>query len=182
MNKSLTTVFVVTLLASTAIAQPMAGKQVEIPMPQSITVTCSDDVRPGTVVLSNPPQFSCQDYSLVKAVVGSGITIGPDANFDRISRALRRATNQNRVVSVAERRRNERNNRLVNRSKREMELDTSNGGYKSIPKTLDDFDKRFPGINRNAKFFVSDTSSCRGWVNVQKILNGECKEVKVRVQ
>ena len=63
-----------------------------------------------------------------------------------------------------------------------MELDTSNGGYKSIPKTLDDFDKRFPGINRNAKFFVSDTSSCRGWVNVQKILNGECKEVKVRVQ
>jgi len=180
-HKILTAACAVILLTSAAMAK---DRKVEIPMPKSITVTCSDTVRPGTVVMSNPPKFSCQDYTLVKAIIGTGITVGPDANYDRIARALRRANRKTRVVSVVERRQNERNNQLVNRSKREIELDSSNGNWRDIPqsRSLDDFGKRFPGISRNAQFFVSDTSSCRGWVNIQKILNGECKEVKVRVQ
>ena len=46
--------------------------------------------------------------------------------------------------------------------------------WRAIPDTsLDDFDKNFPGINRNRKFFVSDSDVCKGWVSVVKILNGE---------
>ena len=185
MNKFLTVAFATILLTSTAMAE---DRKVTVPMPKSITVTCSDTVRPGTVVMSNPPKFSCQDYVLAKAIIGTGITVGPDATYDRIARALRRVKRQNRVLSASEIRQNERNTQLVNRSKREIERSQEprvymDNSWRDIGDTsLDDFDKRFPGINRNAKFFVSDTSSCRGWVNIQKILNGESKEVKVRVQ
>ena len=79
-NLLLTTAFAVTL-----ISPAFAGdKTVTVPMPKSITIVCSDSVKPGTVVLSNPPKFSCQDYNLVKTMVGTGITIGPDSNINRI--------------------------------------------------------------------------------------------------
>ena len=118
MNKFLTVAFATILLTSTAMAE---DRKVTVPMPKSITVTCSDTVRPGTVVMSNPPKFSCQDYVLAKAIIGTGITVGPDATYDRIARALRRVKRQNRVLSASEIRQNERNTQLVNRSKREIE-------------------------------------------------------------
>jgi len=68
MNKFLTVVFATTLLASPAIAE---DKKVTVPTPKSITITCSDDVRPGTLVLSNPPKFSCKDYDLAKDMIGT---------------------------------------------------------------------------------------------------------------
>ena len=194
MNKFLTTACAATLLTSTAMAEQ---RTITVPTPKSITIVCSDSVRPGTVVLTNPPKFSCQDYDLAKAMVGTGITVGPDVNVNRITRALRRATNRTTVADRIEKRRNEINNRLVNRSKSEivngwkdvrmpeLEPKQSNvydNSWRAIPDiSLDDFDKKFPGINRNRKFFVSDSDVCKGWVSVVKILNGECKNSKVRV-
>ena len=180
MNKFLTVAFATTLLASTAMAE---DRTVTVDLPKSITVVCSDTVAPGTVVLSNPPKFSCKDYKLAKAMVGTGITIGPDSNINRITRALRRATRSSQIAEFD--RRQSRRNFLTESPLNEPRVSTTHmdNSWRDIGDTsLDDFDKRFPGINRNAKFFVSDTSSCRGWVNIQKILNGECKEVKVRVQ
>ena len=82
-------VAVATILMSTT---AMGGeRKVTVPTPKSITLICSDDVRQGTVVLSNPPKFSCKDYDLVTKIVGTGITVGPDANVNRITAALRRA-------------------------------------------------------------------------------------------
>ena len=200
MNKFLTAACAATQLTSTAMAEQ---RTITVPTPKSITIVCSDSVRPGTVVLTNPPKFSCQDYNLAKAMVGTGITVGPDVNVNRITRALRRATKTTTVADRIEKRRNEINNRLVNRSKSEIvngwkdvrmpELGPTprynrkpsahmDNSWRAFPDTsLDDFDKKYPGINRNRKFFVSDSDTCTGWVSVVKILNGECKNSKVRV-
>jgi len=198
MQKTLLTATVVAAMITPAALAVAGDRTVTVPTPKSITIVCSDSVKPGTVVLTNPPKFSCQDYDLAKAMVGTGITVGPDVNVNRITRALRRATSTTTVAGRIEKRRNEINNRLVNRSKSEIvngwrdvrmpELESRNpsvhmdNSWRAIPDTsLDDFDKNFPGINRNRKFFVSDSDVCKGWVSVVKILNGECKNSKVRV-
>jgi hypothetical protein len=194
MNKFLTAVFAATLLSSTALAK---DSTVTVPTPKSITVVCSDDVSSGTIVLSNPPKVSCKDFSLAKAIIGTGITIGPDVNVDRIVRALRQAT----TTRTARPERRERRNPLTEEdSNRIRRTDTEwtpplyesnrNTGQSSLEtigarrSALDDFsemDKKFPGMSRNRQFFVSGTSSCRGWVPIQDIINGKCREGKVRI-
>ena len=161
MNKLLTVALATTLLTSTAMAE---DRTITVPTPKSITIVCSDSVKPGTVVLTNPPKFSCQDYELASKMVGTGITVGPDVNVNRITRALRRATRRNARIARME----------------------SEGRVRELPTNryegLDDFTNKFPGIDRNQKFFVSDNQSCQGWVSVVRILNGECSDSKVRTQ
>ena len=178
MNKFLTVAFAAILFSTTALAK---DKKVVIELPKTITVTCSDRVQPGTVVLSNPPKFSCADYNVVKRVIGTGITIGPDTRVSHILRAIRRVEKPTRRTPTTTVATND-NWKDIRPTDNRPQSYWQDGYRKGAWQPLDDFDKRFPGINRNAKFFVSDTSSCRGWVNIQKILNGECKEVKVRVQ
>jgi hypothetical protein len=180
MNKFLTVAFATTLLASTAMAE---DRTVTVDLPKSITVVCSDTVAPGTVVLSNPPKFSCKDYKLAKAMVGTGITIGPDSNINRITRALRRATRSSQIAEFD--RRQSRRNFLTESPLNEPRVSTTHmdNSWRDIgpDRTLDDFDKKFPGINRNRKFYVSDSETCRGWVSVARILNGECKNARINV-
>ena len=199
MNKFLTAACAAILFSTTALAK---DKKVVIELPKTITVTCSDRVQPGTVVLSNPPKFSCADYDVVKRVIGTGITIGPDMRVSRILRAVRRVEKPRRPLTVVEMRQNERNTRLVNRSKREIERDTSNGNWKDIisprdnrPQSywqdgyrkgawqpLDDFDKRFPGMHRNRAWFEKrGSTNCTGYVNINDLLSGKCKGGKVLV-
>ena len=87
MKKTLVVAFATTLLSTVALA---GDRQVTVELPKTITVTCSDSVRPGTVVLTNPPKFSCSDYDVVNRVIGTGITVGPDARVSKILRAIRR--------------------------------------------------------------------------------------------
>ena len=199
MNKFLTAVFAATLFSSAALAD-WDGK--------TITFVCSDDVLSGTVVLSNPPKVNCKDFELVKALVGTDITIGPDANVDRIARAVRRATRKGQSLP----------DRLVKRwpwpvGKHFEKFEPVTGdrrldgvwqpltgvnddinseqprqkrdAWQSIDGVDDDinpeFTKKFPGITRNREFFISGTSSCRGWVPVQDIVNGKCLNGKVKV-
>ena len=214
MKKTLVVAFATTLLSTVALA---GERQVTVDLPKTITVTCSDRVQPGTVVLSNPPKFSCADYDVVKRVIGTGITIGPDARVSRIIRAVRRVEKPRRPLTMAEIRQNERNTQLVNRSKREIERDNgwkdvrmpeltsqqpSNGNWKDIIspadnrppsywqdgyrkgawQPLDDFDKRFPGMNRNRAWFEKRGSThCTGYVNINDLLSGKCKDGKVLV-
>jgi len=173
MNKFLTAVFAATLLSSTALAK---DSTVTVPTPKSITIICSDDVSPGTVVLSNPPKFSCKDFTLVNSVIGTGITVGPDVNVDRIARAIRQATRSN-STDYRPKSYSTRGNRWVPpvTDTRKPELDDFD-----VPNPL--FSKKFPGMNRNRKFFVSGTSSCRGWVPIYDIIEGKCREGKVKVE
>ena len=175
-NLLLTTAFAVTL-----ISPAFAGeKTVTVPMPKSITIVCSDTVKPGTVVLSNPPKFSCQDYNLVKTMVGTGITIGPDVHVNRLASTLRRVIRQNQVVANRRVRQRERPLTEV-LEPRESSVHMDNSWRDISDTSLDDFGKRFPGINRNRKFFVSDSQTCKGWVSVVRILNGECRNARVNV-
>jgi len=83
-----------------------AGERtVTVPTPKSITLVCSDDVAKGTVVLTNPPKFSCEDYETITSVVGLGITVGPDTKVQEISSAINRANRKekrkSRIASVS---------------------------------------------------------------------------------
>ena len=83
-----------------------AGERtVTVPTPKSITLVCSDDVAKGTVVLTNPPKFSCEDYETITSVVGLGITVGPDTKVQEISAAINRANRKekrkSRIASVS---------------------------------------------------------------------------------
>ena len=169
MNKYLTVAVATTLLTSTAMAE---DRTITVPTPKSITIVCSDSVQPGTVVLTNPPKFSCKDYELASKMVGTGITVGPDTNLIRITGALRR------VIRRSARLARMRDEGRVKEST--VHMDNS---WRDIPNTrLDDFGKKFPGINRNRKFFVSNNENCQGWVSVARILNGECSESKIRTR
>jgi hypothetical protein len=95
----------ITLIVALISPVVLAGERtVTVPTPKSITLVCSDDVEKGTVVLTNPPKFSCEDYETIKSVVGMGITIGPDTKVQEISRAIARANHKvkrkSRIASV----------------------------------------------------------------------------------
>ena len=175
MNKFLTAVFAATLFSSAALAD-WDGK--------TITFVCSDDVLSGTVVLSNPPKVNCKDFELVKALVGTDVTIGPDANVDQIARAVRRATRkgQSRPDRFLEPWPYVKDFEKFEPVTGDRRLD---GVWQAIDGVDDDinpeFTKKFPGITRNREFFISGTSSCRGWVPVQDIVNGKCLNGKVKV-
>ena len=244
MYKFLTAVFAATLLSSTVLADE-----------KTITLVCSYDVLPGTVVLSNPPKVNCKDFELAETLIGTGVTIGPSVNVDRIARAGRRATREKRKTRVtplpvrflsAEERLEKDfeglglsefckdyirehmysmdvhgdmveectnlekgltrwGDKIVKRKKprftqedyqpRNFDRHTGKsvseqprqkrGVWQAIDGVNDDtnpeFTKKFPGITRNREFFISGTSSCRGWVPVQDIVNGKCLNGKVKV-
>ena len=179
MKKTLVVAFATTLLSTVALAE---DRQVTVELPKTITVTCSDSVRPGTVVLTNPPKFSCADYDVVNRVIGTGITVGPDMRINRIIRAVRKVERPSRSVSVTEVRQNERNSRNGWRDVRMPELGPNRGYERGAWQPLDDFDKRFPGINRNRAWFekTNSTANCTGYVNLSDLLSGKCKDVKIR--
>jgi hypothetical protein len=92
--------FTILLTLIVALISPavFAGeREVTVPTPKSITLVCSDSVEPGSVVLTDPPKFSCKDYETIKGVIGLGITIGPDTRINQISSAIKRANRRSRT-------------------------------------------------------------------------------------
>jgi len=97
------TILTTTVLAVIMISPAFAGERtVTVPTPKSITLVCSDDVAKGTVVLTNPPKFSCEDYETITSVVGLGITVGPDTKVQEISSAINRANRKEKRKSRIE--------------------------------------------------------------------------------
>ena len=90
--------FVITLIV--ALITPAVVMAESVPTPKSITLVCDDNIQQGTVVLSDPPKFSCKDYELAKSVIGLGITVGPDTRVLQISRAIKRANRQIKSANV----------------------------------------------------------------------------------
>jgi hypothetical protein len=191
MYKFLTAVFTASLLTSTA----MAGvKIVEAEVPKSITVVCSNDVKQGTLVLGDPVKINCNDFNLAKSLSLTGITVGPDSNVNRIMADISRAVRKSRMAKVPPWHRGRRNRHQSGEWNTASRTYRDRDGWSTWrPRSernslteqlapLDDFSKKFPGFNRNREFFVSGTSSCRGWVNLQDILEGRCKDAKVKVR
>ena len=90
--------FVITLIV--ALITPAVVMAESVPTPKSITLVCDNNIQQGTVVLSDPPKFSCKDYDLAKSVIGLGITVGPDTRVLQISRAIKRANRQIKSANV----------------------------------------------------------------------------------
>ena len=176
MNKFLAAVFAATLLSSTALAEVTI---VAKPGEKTITLVCSKDVLPGTVVLSNPPKVNCKDFGLAKTLIGTGVTIGPDVNVDRIARAVRRATRKGQSQPDRILRRPWLTDKRFEQPRQERGVWQPLDGVND--NTNPEFAKKFPGITRNREFFISGTSSCRGWVPVQDIVDGKCRDGKVKV-
>ena len=201
MYKILTAVFAASLLTSSAMAGVKvveAETPVKAEVPKSITVVCSKGVKQGTLVLGDPVKINCNDFNLAKSLLLTGITIGPDSNVNRIMADISVAVRKSRMAQV----RRDRNggHRAITGRDRFQPGRTYRGrdgwapwqpitgryeGRNSLSKELaplDDFSTKFPGFNRNREFFVSGTSSCRGWVSLQDILEGRCKDAKVKVR
>ena len=164
MQKLLMVAIATTMLATAAFAEE-----------RTITLTCSNDVEPGTLVLTNPPKVNCDDFETVKNVIGMGITVGPNADVTRMIQEARKVeqdiktTKHPKVNSVQD---NTGKIRLV--AKPWM----TNNLNKGVWQPLDDFDKRFPGSNRNREWFETD---CTGWVNLNDVIKGKCGDARVRV-
>ena len=157
MQKLLMVVLATTMLATAAFAEE-----------RTITLTCSNDVEPGTLVLTNPPKVNCDDFETVKNVIGMGITVGPNSDVTRMIREARRAE-QVKVNSV------QNDDNMTRSVAKRIELNPLNRG---VWQPLDDFDKRFPGSNRNREWFETD---CTGWVNLNDVIKGKCGDARVRV-
>jgi hypothetical protein len=181
MKNTLVVAIATTLLSTVAFAE---DRQVTVDLPKTITVTCSDSVPQGTVVLTNPPKFSCADYDVVNRVIGTGISVGPDTRISRILRAVRRAEKPSRIISASKRRRNNSNGDWsdINQSKNIPPSYWQDGFRKGAWQPLDDFDRRFPGMNRNRAWFEKKANTdCTGMVNINDLLSGKCKNARVRV-
>ena len=135
---------------------------------RTITLTCSNDVEPGTLVLTNPPKVNCDDFETVKNVIGMGITVGPNADVTRMILEARKAE-QVKVNSVQD------DDGKIRSVAKRIELNPLNRG---VWQHLDDFDKRFPGSNRNSEWFETD---CSGWVSLNDVIKGKCGDARVRV-
>ena len=157
MQKLLMVVVATTMLATAAFAEE-----------RTITLTCSNDVEAGTLVLTNPPKVNCDDFETVKNVIGMGITVGPNSDVTRMIREARRAE-QVKVNSV------QNDDDMTRSVAKRIELNPLNRG---VWQPLDDFDKRFPGSNRNREWFETD---CTGWVNLNDVIKGKCGDARVRV-
>ena len=157
MQKLLMVAIATTMLATAAFAEE-----------RTITLTCSNDVEPGTLVLTNPPKVNCDDFETVKNVIGMGITVGPNSDVTRMIQEARKAE-QVKVNSVQD------NNGKIRSVAKPWMTDNLNRG---VWQPLDDFDKRFPGSNRNREWFETD---CIGWVSLNDVIKGKCGDARVRV-
>ena len=158
MQKLLMVAIATTMLATAAFAEE-----------RTITLTCSNDVEPGTLVLTNPPKVNCDDFETVKNVIGMGITVGPNSDVTRMIQEARKAE-QVKVNSVQD-----NDGTMIPSVAKPWMTDNLNRG---VWQPLDDFDKRFPGSNRNREWFETD---CTGWVNLNDVIKGKCGDARVRV-
>jgi len=91
--------FSVLLTVIVALISPAIVMADVILTPKSITFVCSTDVEPGTVVFTDPPKFSCDDYEQLESIIGLGITIGPSTDIDKITDAIKHTNRKIRTTS-----------------------------------------------------------------------------------
>jgi hypothetical protein len=162
--------------------------------PLTMTITCSDDVSPGTMVLSKPPKVNCKDLKMMTRFVGTGFEIGPFESHQLVVESI------NKMLIRIERRSKSQGTDKV--------ASDNNGSWTNFnnltgppPMTTEPF---VPGVNRVNAFkagvrshdvddFDSKRSAafreiearettCSGIVNINDILSGKCGDVKIKVE
>ena len=191
---------VMTALAATMISTAASA--------DSITLVCDPTVSRGTIKLTNPLSINCEDFKLAKSTLGSGITLGPDSNVNRIIADLRSIPKERFSMAINEDEsetltRNENGSETfrnvgpnkesiykrswidVNREEQSVWNDIERKRKQSFNEKFDK--KNFPGLRRNREWFevyephISNTVKCEGWTNLNDIISGKCGEVKIKM-
>ena len=92
--KIVTTAFVLGLMSTAAIAGEVSPKTVE--NADSITILCSNDVKPGSIKLTNPPKINCGDMSKAQFAIGTGFTFKSDIPTDDLINMAKGRTSRTR--------------------------------------------------------------------------------------
>jgi len=162
--------------------------------PLKMTVTCSDDVSRGMMVLANPPKVNCKDLEMMQKFIGTGFEIGPFESHTQVVESInrmlgrmeRRSKSADKVAAacpvVAGTLANDNGswtniNRLAVNVPGVSRVDSWKAGVRSHD--LDDFDSK-----RSAAFREMEAreSTCQGTVNLNDILSGKCGNVKIKVE
>ena len=162
--------------------------------PLKMTVTCSDDVSRGMMVLANPPKVNCKDLEMMQKFIGTGFEIGPFESHTQVVESInrmlgrmeRRSKSADKVAAacpiVAGTLAND-NGSWTNISRQAVNVpgvsrvDSWKAGVRSHD--LDDFDSK-----RSAAFREMEAreSTCKGTVNLNDILSGKCGNAKIKVE
>ena len=162
--------------------------------PLKMTVTCSDDVSRGMMVLTNPPKVNCKDLEMMQKFIGTGFEIGPFESHTQVAESInrmlgrmeRRSKSADKVAAacpiVAGTLAND-NGSWTNISRQAVNVpgvsrvDSWKAGVRSHD--LDDFDSK-----RSAAFREMEAreSTCKGTVNLNDILSGKCGNAKIKVE
>jgi hypothetical protein len=62
----------------------------------SITILCSNDVKPGSIKLTNPPKINCGDMSKAQFAIGTGFTFKSDIPTDDLINMAKGRTSRTR--------------------------------------------------------------------------------------
>jgi len=54
----------------------------------SIVIKCDPDVKPGTIIMTNPPKISCGDLDLFQIFVGTGLEFGPFIDTEKLQEQI----------------------------------------------------------------------------------------------
>ena len=63
----------------------------------SITILCSNDVKPGSIKLTNPPKINCGDMSKAQFAIGTGFTFKSDIPTDDLINMAKGRTSRPRL-------------------------------------------------------------------------------------
>ena len=58
-------------------------------------------------------------------------------------------------------------------------------GFRGIIRWINNkraFNRNFPGLSRNAKWFDEKETTCTGWVSLSDIVSGRCGDARIKVE
>jgi hypothetical protein len=187
--KIVTTAFVLGLMSTAAIAGEVSPKTVE--NADSITILCSNDVKTGSIELSNPPKINCSDMSKAQIAIGTGFTFKSNIPTDDLINMAKGRTSKPRLSYLdGARRMSETNmypkfggtstlNRYNETTKRAEELDRLESMKKNFvfnEKGIGQFTSDFDNPNSKVSNLVRRKRGYRGsGCSANEIIKGACK-------
>ncbi len=149
--------------------------------PLTMTVTCSDKVNPGTMVLSKPPKVNCKDLKMMQKFIGTGFEIGPFESHTQVVESINKM-----LVKIERRSKSQGTDKVASNNKSWTNINSLPGmnrvnAFKAGVRShdVDDFDSK-----RSAAFreIEARETTCSGVVNLNDILSGKCGDVKIKVE
>ena len=161
--KIVTTAFVLGLMSTAAIAGEVSPKTVE--NADSITILCSNDVKTGSIELSNPPKINCSDMSKAQIAIGTGFTFKSNIPTDDLINMAKGRTSKPRLSYLDGARRMSETN-----------VYPRFGGTSTLNRYNEQFTSDFDNPNSKVSNLVRRKRGYRGsGCSANEIIKGACK-------